>query len=80
MPSLRDRWRRIACPGSTPARAELIDRKTAVQAEAASVRSEIARLRGDGVAPGRLAQLEAQLSRLLAEESALRIKIDRTRQ
>jgi hypothetical protein len=88
MPSLRDRWlqfvrslpRRETSPeGVSDARASLIDRKAAVQAEAAQIRREIGRLRSGNAKPGREIDLEAQLERLNAEERRLRLEIDQTR-
>ena len=89
MHSLRDRWsqmiRRLR-PGTESARvlpgdgrAALIERKAAVQAEAAQMRRELERLRSGGAGRSREAELEAHLGRLAAEERRLRLQIDRTR-
>jgi hypothetical protein len=61
-------------------RAELVDRKHRVIAEAASLRREAERLRREGgsrTARRRLDRLEARIERLAAEEQLLRQAIDR---
>jgi hypothetical protein len=61
------------------ARAALIDRKAAVQAEAAQIRRELGRLRASGQHSARPSALEVELGRLAAEEHRLRLQIDRSR-
>lgn len=65
-------------------RAGLIERKEAVRAEIARTRQELARAQQTqaGPRPARsahqIAELEARLEALMAEEHALRLQIDRS--
>ena len=60
-------------------RAELVEQKEAIKAEIASVLRRIAQAQGSGGRPARIAELDAQLQALMAEEHRLRLLLDRAR-
>ncbi len=60
-------------------RAELIQRKEEVHAELARIRRQLSTAREGSRDPRRVAELEGQLEALMAEESRLRLLIDRSR-
>jgi hypothetical protein len=60
-------------------RAELVEQKEAVKAEIVAIQRRLGQTRGSDARPARIAELEARLQALMAEEHRLRLLIDRTR-